>query len=216
VATAPIPIQQQSQQPQPSRLSDLLTHAHQSLSQVRDHYADLVNRVGDTLANVTSVGMIPALKKTQVGKGIESEIEQTIHDPQKRLNFATGLVQPGGEAGEEALAGLKGVKVPKGQMKPEKIMGTIEDAAMKNNSLHMTYQNPEWDEPKQYHVEPYSYRGEGNQTLMAYDKLGKGIRAFKLDNIINVAPSGQEFKPRWEVEIAPKLAKSEQKALPKK
>ena len=225
MATASNPIQNQeglkySQNAKPtSKLSDLLTSAHQNLSAVRDKYADMVNNLADSItahANLTpeaepikkDLGTTVRAGMGVFGVPVPPTREEQASTPGAYQKYKGGPI----ESSEPMLSTLPGkpgsgeegsVKIPKGQMKPAKIMAAIEDAATKNQSLHMTYHNPEWDEPKQYHVEPYSYRGEGNQTLMAYDKLGKGIKAFKLDNIVNATPSGQNFKPRWEVEIAP-------------
>lgn len=221
MATAPNPIQ--SQQPQ-GRLADLLQTAHGALSSVRNHYADLVNRVADTITQHANLTPEAEPIKQDLGTAVRAGMGAfgipvpprgagNVSDKGSVEEPLESVVSPKGEEGAP-LAGLKGVKIPKGEMEPTQVLDTIHDAAMKNHSVVMTYHNPEWDEPKIYHVEPYSYRQtSGDQTLMAYDKTGKGIRAFKVGNIVNVAPTGQEFKPRWEVEI--KLAKSEQGIPPK-
>jgi hypothetical protein len=215
------PIQNQSGLQYPDsapkgKLSDLLQTAHGALSSIRDHYSDMVNRVADTITQHTpNYDTMPPETQRDLGTvtraglgayGVPVPPKGTGPDQNTGTKDAPleSVVTPkGGEEGAE-IPGLKGVKVPKGSMDPGKIQGVIEDAAGKGHSVVMTYQNPEWDEPKTYHVEPYSYRQTGgDQTLMAFDKTQKGIRAFKMDNIVNAATTNTPFKPRWEVEIGP-------------
>jgi WYL domain-containing protein len=231
MGSAPSPVQNQSGLKYPDsapkgKLSDLLTTAHQSLSALRDHYANMVNNVADAItahANLTPEAapvqkdLGTAVRAGMNMYGIPTPARGAGEEPNKG-SVEQPLLATVPKAGEEAppIAGLKGVKIPKGEMDPGKIVSTIEDAASKGHSLVMTYNNPEWDEPKVYHVEPYSYRQtSGEQTLMAYDKTGKGIRAFKVGNIVNVAPTGQEFKPRWDVEIGAKPKAEVTQAGPK-
>jgi WYL domain-containing protein len=127
------------------------------------------------------------------------------------------VVAPEDEGVPLAFAKAQGIKIPKGQQKDEVINKNIETAATGNKTMLMTYQNPEWDSEKVYHLEPYSYRDKnGKPVLYAYDRTGKGIRYFDMDNIINVTPTEKTFTPQvdaksgkpWPVEIGQKPSDS--------
>lgn len=51
-------------------------------------------------------------------------------------------------------------------------------------------------------VEPYSLRpGDGDQRLYYYCLTKEGIRNTYLHNIQAVSPTGNEFNPRWPIEL---------------
>lgn len=66
---------------------------------------DKLATAGDELANLTSVGLLPAFLKTPRGKEINDqfnqEVQANLHNPEHRLSTLVGMVQPGGgEAGD--------------------------------------------------------------------------------------------------------------------
>jgi predicted DNA-binding transcriptional regulator YafY len=47
-------------------------------------------------------------------------------------------------------------------------------------------------------TEPYEFK---NGMYYGYDINKKGIRAFKLDNILQARPTNRSYKPQWEVKF---------------
>jgi predicted DNA-binding transcriptional regulator YafY len=51
-------------------------------------------------------------------------------------------------------------------------------------------------------AEPYSYRNKGGHELFyCYDINKQGTRSFLIENIISVVETGNNFTPRWPVEV---------------
>jgi hypothetical protein len=165
------------------------------VDKARQAYSDAANRVVNGLAQTgTDYNAQPPANQQELKNVIRAGIGDETGIP-----IPSGA-DPKGDDKEILQSVLP--RLPKGQMSMDDIQDEISNAASNNNTMYMTYQHPDWDESKTYHVEPYSYRGPDNQTLMAYDKMGKGIKAFKLDNVINVKTNPDvSFKPRWDVEI---------------
>lgn len=108
-----------------------LKRAHEAFAAGYDLWKRGAEKASAALANVTSLGMLPAFEKSPLGQktegklnqmigDIEKEAIQTITDPDKRVRFLVGLVNPGTEfagpaeeAAEEAARAVVG-KTPSG------------------------------------------------------------------------------------------------------
>src|SRR5208283_337773 len=97
------------------------------------------------------------------------------------------------------------LKMPRGRQSSQRIDKELREAATQSKVVLMEYRPGDSDKSISYLVEPYSYRNEG-KTFFGYDQTGKGIKAFKFENIVRVSPLGKSFKPRWLVELAEKAS----------
>lgn len=91
------------------------------------HVHDNIPTASDELSNLTSVGLLPEFLKTPKGKEISQqfnqELQDIVHNPEKRLNTLVGMVQPGG--GEMPEGGEGVVK-----QAAESVRNAIEKAGM--------------------------------------------------------------------------------------
>lgn len=93
----------------------------------------------------------------------------------------------------------------KDRQKIEEIDKILKEAAQQTKVVTLEYQPSDEEKSKQYIVEPYSYRQQGDKFYFyGYDQVGKSIKAFNVKNILRVNPLGRTFKPRWPVEIGKK------------
>jgi len=215
---------------QQNRFAQALAPVGQAVQAAQNKVGQLGDSFVNYMANRTP-NQAPANQQAvadimRIGAGAYGLPIPTAQQPPADHPRESVVAPEGGEAEEGsplAFAKAQGIKIPKGQQKDAVIQANIEQAAKNGNTILMTYQNPEWDESKVYHLEPYSYRAigpdgkpmpvppkwDGDIKLWAYDRTGKGIRSFSTDNIINVTPTEQGYTPRldpktgkpWTVEI---------------
>jgi len=79
----------------------------------------------------------------------------------------------------------------------------VAEAARNTQTLTLSYPDKGDGPVRDRTVEPYSYREKPNGTvLFAFDQEAGSIKAFRLDRIAGVQPTGMTFEPRYTVEIA--------------
>lgn len=82
------------------------------------------------------------------------------------------------------------------------ILDTIKQAGRSKLVLRIIYTEKDGSNEGWRHVEPYSFRGDGeNEALFAWDIEKDGIRRFTLNRINNAELSTKTFIPRYPVEI---------------
>lgn len=72
------------------------------------------------------------------------------------------------------------------------------EASGKKQMVMLSYHKEGETKPKNYLVEPYSYRGD---KLFAYDSDNKSIKAFNLLRIADAKVHSNTYEPRWPVEF---------------
>lgn len=93
--------------------------------------------------------------------------------------------------------------MPRGRQSLERIHSELGKAAGNKKVALMEYRPGDSERSMTFLVAPYSYRGN---LLFAYDMTRKGIRAFKMTNIVRVQQTEQKFKPKWKVELTSRPA----------
>jgi len=82
------------------------------------------------------------------------------------------------------------------------ILDTIKQAGRTKTVLRIMYTEKDGSNEGWRHVEPYSFRGEGeSEALFAWDIEKDGIRRFTLGRIDNAELTAKTFIPRYPVEI---------------
>lgn len=82
------------------------------------------------------------------------------------------------------------------------ILDTIKQAGLTKTVLRIMYTEKDGLNEGWRHVEPYSFRGEGESgALFAWDIEKDGIRRFTLERIDNAELTAKTFMPRYPVEI---------------
>jgi hypothetical protein len=125
------------------------------------------------------------------------------------MNLATTIELYGGGQG----SGCKGencgrprtreVTMPRGRQSLERIDAELKEAAKRSSVVLMEYRIGDSEKSKTFLIAPYSYRGD---RFFGYDMTQKGIRAFKMMNIVRVQQTAKKFKPKWKVELAARVA----------
>lgn len=82
------------------------------------------------------------------------------------------------------------------------IIEIIRQSARNKTILRIIYTEKDGTSEGWRHVEPYSFRGEGeNEALFAWDVHKNGIRRFTLSRINQVETTLERFNPRYPIEI---------------
>ena len=87
------------------------------------------------------------------------------------------------------------------QMSYGEIVDTIRQAGQMRKTLWIrAYESDGSVQPRE--VEPYSFRPKGTtEKFYFYCLLHNGTRSFKVDNIIEVKITENNFAPRWPIEL---------------
>lgn len=82
------------------------------------------------------------------------------------------------------------------------ILETIKQAGRIRTVIRIIYTEKDGTSEGWRHIEPYSFRGEGErEALFAWDKTKDGIRRFTLSRINQAELTSDNFIPRYPVEI---------------
>lgn len=81
-------------------------------------------------------------------------------------------------------------------------LDTIRDAGRTQTVLRIMYTEKDGTNDGWRHVEPYSFRGDGDsEALFAWDISNNGIRRFTLSRIDQAGLTSEHFNPRYPIEI---------------
>jgi len=82
------------------------------------------------------------------------------------------------------------------------IIEVIKQSAINHTVLRIMYTEKDGTSEGWRYVEPYSFRGEGeNEALFAWDVHKDGIRRFTLARINQAEINTEHFNPRYPIEI---------------
>ena len=82
------------------------------------------------------------------------------------------------------------------------ILETIKQASRTKTVLRIIYTEKDGTSEGWRHVEPYSFRGDGeSEALFAWDRAKDGIRRFTLSRIDQAELTTDSFIPRYPIEI---------------
>lgn len=93
-------------------------------------------------------------------------------------------------------------KFAKNNYMNNQILDTIKLASRTKTILRIIYTEKDGTSEGWRYVEPYSFRGEGeNEALFAWDAHKDGIRRFTLSRINQSENTSDIFSPRYPIEI---------------
>jgi len=82
------------------------------------------------------------------------------------------------------------------------ILETIKRAAIARMILRIIYVEKDGTSEGWRHIEPYSFsKDDGEEGLFAWDISKGGIRRFSLERINQAEVTGQNYTPRYPIEI---------------